>query len=342
MADNSTDCPILVDAHLIFKYAASIVAIAFNLLIIVMILKFKNLQNIPNIFIFNLAVLDCINGVFYFGNNVWRTFYCFSPSYTFCVIYHGLELWKNLNIVYVIVILSLDRYFAIVHCISSKVYRTKKSAKCVCFLTFIASGIVSIPIWVHTHILEWEGINYCQIGLFDEYYKYYMFSLNYAVPLIAIILCYVLIVYAMASSQQIEQNNTTRKSSKRVLILAISIVLSFVILFSPFYIAVTFTDLQSDVHAVVVGMLFSHSVINPVLYTFIGQNFKKNLLKMWCCVKFMPCFSRFAHEPASSFRTTTTTIRHSTIRSNSKSSQDPDFGKDILGPNETIPLKQVL
>ncbi|XP_071943148.1 somatostatin receptor type 5-like [Antedon mediterranea] len=278
----SDDCSISVDAHLRFKYAASIVAIAFNLLIIVMILKFKNLQNIPNIFIFNLAVLDCINGLFYFGSNVWRTFYCFSPSYTFCVFFHGWEFWKSLNIAYVLAVLSVDRYIAIVHCISSKAYRTKKAAKYVCFITLIVSGLVSIPIWVHTHILEWEGINYCQIRQFNEYFKYYMFSLNFAIPSIAIILFSVLTVYSLASKQRIEQNITTtrRRSLKRALIVAILIVMVYVTLFAPFYISVTFTDLQSDTHAVVVGLLFSNSILLPLLYTFIGQNFRQSFLQM--------------------------------------------------------------
>ncbi|XP_033101478.1 kappa-type opioid receptor-like [Anneissia japonica] len=297
-----------------FKCVTTFLGLLFNLLIMIMILKFKNLQTIPNIFIFNLALLDFLNMIpFMLTSIAFDALSILSVEFGFCLFYYVLDVWVNFNIVYIIVTLTIDRYFAIVHCISLRQYHTKRNARIACVLTCLMSIGISIPMLLEVDVYEYDGTNYC---IFNKNLELYRFILNYLIPLVIMIICYVFIIKVMVSSQQIDRNNTTRKHSKRVFILALTIVIAYVILFTPYFIydLLVYFDRQfyeQAFHSISVWMQYSHSVINPILYTFIGKNFKKDLLKTFQCLDAAPCRpdfqvqSRFASR--SSNRLTLTT-----------------------------------
>ncbi|XP_033101453.1 mu-type opioid receptor-like [Anneissia japonica] len=294
-----------------FKCVTAFLGLLFNLLIMIMILKFKNLQTIPNIFIFNLALLDFLNMIpFMLTSIAFEALSILSVGFAFCLFIQGLDIWVNFNIVYIIVTLTIDRYFAIVHCISIRQYHSKRNARIACALTCLMSIGISIPMLLEVDVYEEYGINYC---VFNKNLELYRFILNYLIPLVIMIICYVFIIKVMVSSQQIDRNNTTRKHSKRVFILALTIVIAYVILFTPYFIhdlLVYFSEgsfYEPAFQNISVWMQYSHSVINPILYTFIGKNFKNNLLKTFQCLDAAPCKPAFQVQSSSSNRLTLTT-----------------------------------
>ncbi|XP_033101479.1 mu-type opioid receptor-like [Anneissia japonica] len=294
-----------------FKCVTTFLGLLFNLLIMIMILKFKNLQTIPNFFIFNLALLDFLNMIpFMLTNIAHDDLSILFVGFGFCMFFYVLDVWINFNIVYIIVTLTIDRYFAIVHCISIRQYHTKRNARIACVLTCLMSIGISIPMLLEADVYEEDGINYC---IFKKNIELYRFIVNYLIPLVIMIICYVFIIKVMVSSQQIDRNNTTRKHSKRVFILALTIVIAYVILFTPYFIhdlLMYFSDesfREQAFYRISVWMQYSHSVINPILYTFIGKNFKKDLLKTFQCLDAAPCRPAFQVQSSSSNRLTLTT-----------------------------------
>ncbi|MEQ2206866.1 Somatostatin receptor type 2 [Xenoophorus captivus] len=181
-------------------------------------------------------------------------------------------------------VMSIDRYLAVVHPIRSTKWRKPRIAKLINVTVWGVSLIVNLPTMI------FSGLNKVPVcGIVwpepqDLYYKifiFYTFCIGFFMPLAVICLCYLLIIIK-------------RKRSERKVTRMVSIVVAvFVLCWLPFYIfnVTSVTSSIMPTSAVktsfdfVVALAYGNSCANPILYAFLSDNFKKSFQNVLCLKK---------------------------------------------------------
>lgn len=202
---------------------ASLVGIPGNLVVLCVILSFRDMRTVSNIFIFNLAladlffllgtpilIIDSLKGEWIFGTAICKAFLSGT----------GINQFASAAFIGV---LSLDRYLAICHPLKSSKWRTQKFALIVSVLAWTAVTVEMLPLFIFGSLVNLEGkwkcmlfwgskeqleafnamgsANYTAAAAAAQEYSYYMkhierisrriftaytFSLSYMVPLLCI------------------------------------------------------------------------------------------------------------------------------------------------------------
>ncbi|XP_071794953.1 somatostatin receptor type 2-like [Asterias amurensis] len=283
-------------APLIFG-CISIVGIVGNGLVIIVLLKYANMRTIPNVYILSLALMD-----FMFVLSLPMVGYQFSTNnwpfgYFMCKLVPGIDGFNQFGSVNIMTMMSADRYVAVVYPLSSMRYRTKKTARIVCGVVFLISFILCTPSWYFMELkVTGYGLTYC-IAIppsWDKegiYYTLYYACLGFLIPLAIIIVCYSTLLFKILGSKlriRSDGTGTAQRASKRVSILTVSVIVVFVVCWLPYNVVQLFHQFTTGEvsHAFRIAYTvsslwcYTNSCFNPIVYTFIGENFKKNVMHL--------------------------------------------------------------
>ncbi|XP_070543235.1 somatostatin receptor type 2-like [Ptychodera flava] len=268
-----------------------------NLLVVLVITRYSNMKTLANVYILNLALADCLFMLtipfvsYEFLKHEWIF------GHAMCKIVLSVDGMNQFTGVFLLTAMSLDRYLAFVHPIKSLSFRILRNTRIVCVLMWTLSGLVCLPLWMYTSTVPLgPGSVRCTITWSADLYKafvVYAFVLGYALPLTIIAVCYVSIFRLILTNKQPGENGGGKKNSKRVAILIISAVIVFAICWLPFYsnqLHYTFFAQPGSIslagniaHIVGVCMGYGNSAINPIIYSFVGRNFKQNIKRLLLC-----------------------------------------------------------
>ncbi|KAL1132227.1 hypothetical protein AAG570_010184 [Ranatra chinensis] len=298
-------CPVLEQPTLyIFTqvlYAlVCIVGLLGNTLVIYVVLRYSKMQTVTNMYIVNLAVAD----------------ECFLIGIPFLIATMSLQLWPFGNVmckIYMtttsinqftssifLTIMSADRYVAVCHPISAPKMRTPFISKIVSLSAWTASAILMIPVFMYANIMDNDKMNSCNI-LWPESenmsgqtaFTLYSFILGFAIPLLLIFCFYFLVIRKLQTVGPKNKSKEKKKSHRKVTKLVLTVITVYVLCWLPYWItqvALIFTppkQCQSR-FTVTVFLLagcfsYSNSAMNPILYAFLSDNFKKSFLKACTC-----------------------------------------------------------
>ncbi|KAI8503367.1 Interleukin enhancer-binding factor 2 [Branchiostoma belcheri] len=296
--------PIEVTAYLMPTISAVVflVGLTGNSLVIYIVARYREMHTVTNYYISNLAVTDlafltcCLP--FSAANYVtfeWRLglFTCKFVSYMMQVTVQATCL--------TLAVLSVDRYCAIVHPVSSMAFRTKKVAKILCASVWAASALLGIPVAMNYELVEkayYGRRTYCQEVWVSESgqrgYMLYTVLLAYVLPLACCGACGVLIIrrlltrMARAPAQQPNQARQTRRTTCIIVSVVVIFALSWlpnhaINLWRVFHLDEEITDAISALKTAALILSYSNSAVNPFVYTLIGENYRNYLKKAVRC-----------------------------------------------------------
>ncbi|XP_077988467.1 somatostatin receptor type 2-like [Glandiceps talaboti] len=295
-----------------------ITGILGNGFVIFILLQYSGLRTVPNVYIFNLALADLL-------------FLCSLPFLTYsshvrhwifgevlCKIVMGIDSMNMFTGIFILTAMSIDRYMAIVHGIRSMKYRTVKAAKIINCLMWLLSAIATLPVWIYATTIpleEGSDILACDIIWPENMHSYgawfiiYTFLIGFLLPVLIISGCYIFILsHVRTSGPRSENNRKSSSASKRVFIMVSLAVAAFVVCWLPFYtlrllykVFNYYSDQLKIFFIITTCLGYANSALNPLIYTYPGGNFRRNLAQI----------RRRSGSRKSSFRTSD---RHSTIR----------------------------
>ncbi|XP_078691919.1 melanin-concentrating hormone receptor 1-like [Branchiostoma floridae x Branchiostoma belcheri] len=210
-----------------------------------------------------------------------------------CKIVMALDAQNQFTSTYVMTVTAIDRYLAVNHPMRCLGYRTRFAAVVVNVGTWVASGLSILPVWIYASQVQYrDGTNVCILKLPnpDGIYNFtiYHFCLGFLVPLVVTTACCLLMIHRLsntvAPSGQQHPHHNLHKSTKRLLV---CIVLVFTACWLPFHVVqlVNLTMTGPPSYSFIVGYFFSmcmgyaNSCFNPLLYAFVGKNFRKHWRK---------------------------------------------------------------
>uniref|UniRef100_A0A8C5D7W2 Chemokine (C-C motif) receptor 7 n=1 Tax=Gouania willdenowi TaxID=441366 RepID=A0A8C5D7W2_GOUWI len=288
-----------------------------NLLVILTVFYFKRLRTMTDVFLLNLSFADLLFALslpFWVANSTVK----WVLGLALCKAVHTIYKVSFYSSMFLLSLISIDRYFAIAKAVSAHRHRSE-----VVFISKVSSAVIwvmavvfSIPEMVYTDITN----NTCSpfSSSFDKTRISIQTSqivLAFVIPLLVMSICYSSILKTLWQSRTFERN----KAIKVILAVVIVFLLSqlpynLVLFWTTIVIAQGGTDDCSYDNALLYAtdvtqcVAFLRCCLNPFLYAFIGVKFRYDLLKLlkdWGCMT-QECFFKFTNGRRRSSWTTET------------------------------------
>lgn len=303
-----------------------VIGIVGNSMVVAVIYCYMKLKTVAHIFVLNLAISDL---TFLITLPMWAfvtaTGYHWPFGAFLCKATAALVTLNLYTSIFFLTALSIDRYLAIVHPVKSRRFRTVLYARITCVLIWLFALLLSVPT---AHIRDIHNINnpdltvcailhptkdnlkqvqnqnqmLLAIGLMKS-------LLGFLVPFIIIITCYCLIGRALLRARHIQKSSQSRDDE--VLRMLAAAVLAFFVCWVPHQIfqfmqLLTQLKILQKCHILdiidtampfTICIAYFNSCVNPIVYGFVGRNFRKNLVRLLHCA---PATVRGAHPSISS------------------------------------------
>ncbi|XP_024056233.2 melanin-concentrating hormone receptor 1 [Terrapene carolina triunguis] len=248
--------------------------------------KFHWCHNVPDIFIINLSVVDLLfllgmpfmihqlrgNGIWHFGE-------------TICALITAMDANSQFTSTYILTAMSIDRYLATVHPISSSSFRKPFVTTLVICLLWGFSFISITPVWLYARLIPFPGGTVgCGIRLPNPetdlyWFTLYQFFLAFALPFVVIVAAYAQILRHMKSSVAPASQRSVQL--RRVTRIAIAICLVFFICWSPYHLLQLIQLSISHpslifyyTYTAAISLGYANSCLNPFVY--IAKSFTQH------------------------------------------------------------------
>ncbi|KAM6957220.1 somatostatin receptor type 5 [Aplochiton taeniatus] len=271
-----------------------VIGLGGNSLVIHIVLHYSKTESVTNIYILNLAIADelFMLGLPFLAVQNTLQFWPFGSF--MCRLVMTVDSINQFTSIFCLTVMSIDRYMAVVHPISSPKWRRPRMAKLVNCTVWAASFLVVLPVVIFANIQREGGT--CNIAwpqpanIWQAAFIIYTFTVGFVCPLLIICLCYLLIVFKIRSSgKKVHATSTKRrKSERKVTRMVVIVVAVFVFCWLPFYalniinLLVSLPPEYQGLYYFVVVLGYANSCANPIVYGFLSDNFKRGFRKALC------------------------------------------------------------
>ncbi|XP_059263868.1 somatostatin receptor type 4 [Mustela nigripes] len=276
-----------------FIYAlVCLVGLVGNALVIFVILRYAKMKTATNIYLLNLAIADelfMLSVPFVASSAALRHWPFGSVLCRAVLSVDGLNMFTS---VFCLTVLSVDRYIAVVHPLRAATYRRPSVAKLINLGVWLASLLVTLPIAIFADTRTARGGQAVACNLhwphpaWSAVFVVYTFLLGFLLPVLAIGLCYLLIVGKMRAVALRAGWQQRRRSEKKITRLVLMVVAVFVLCWMPFYVVqllnLFVTSLDATVNHVSLILSYANSCANPILYGFLSDNFRRSFQRVLC------------------------------------------------------------
>ncbi|XP_075405084.1 C-C chemokine receptor type 5-like [Tenrec ecaudatus] len=256
-----------------------------NMLVVLTLINCKKLKSMTDIYLLNLAVSDLL---FLLTLPFWAHYashgWVFSEPV--CKILISLYHLGYYGGIFFIILLTVDRYLAIVHAVFALKARTVTSGVVTSGVTWVVSLLASLPGIIFTRSRKEELRYTCETDFPPKWKTFQIIMrtiLSLVLPLLVMIVCYSGILKTLLRCR-----NEKKKKHKAVrLIFAIMII--YFLFWAPYIIVLNLTTFQrffgletcsssnllDRAMQVTETLGMTHCCINPVIYAFVGEKFRR-------------------------------------------------------------------
>ncbi|AIU39528.1 G protein-coupled receptor [Equid gammaherpesvirus 5] len=260
-----------------------------NALVILVLIKYKRLRIMTNIFLFNLALGDLL---LIFTLPFWIHFHSggtggWDADHHMCKFIVGLCNVALYSEVLFIILLTLDRYLAVVYAVAYRLVRVVPIGILASLLAWILAVLGTMPEFIFYESNNATGKGVCQASYTDFWKGVDVTSMTMVtliLPLLIMAFCYWKIIKVLLKAHNRSRN-----------LHAVKLILIMVVLYFVFWIpynvllilhtyqeAIFGPDCEArrrvDMALLVAEMIAcTHCCVNPVIYAFVGEKFQQNL-----------------------------------------------------------------
>ncbi|XP_026101648.1 C3a anaphylatoxin chemotactic receptor-like [Carassius auratus] len=231
----------------------------------------------------NLAIADllCCLSTLYYVTKSTIGYWPYGPI--MCKIFPFVMFVSRFASVFTLSLISLDRFTRVITPVWAQNHRSLFIARLSCATIWILASILSLPFMMLRETYTENNKTQCRPYLPNkEHSELYgrlsiiRFVIGFLVPLICITTCYGFITHKLGRSHF---------HSGRAFCIILAVIVAFFLCWLPYHILRfinIFGDKSSRPVALAVNMLaislaYFNSCLNPILYVFMGQDFKSNV-----------------------------------------------------------------
>uniref|UniRef100_A0A4W3I5R3 Type-1 angiotensin II receptor n=1 Tax=Callorhinchus milii TaxID=7868 RepID=A0A4W3I5R3_CALMI len=282
-----------------------VVGVIGNGLVVIVIYCYLKVITVANIFLLNLALADLI---FIITLPVWAAYTAMGYHWPFggflCKMCSTFVLINMNASIFLVTCLSIDRYLAIVHPMRSRSKRTLIQARVVCTVVWLLAAVTSLPNTFLRDTVSYESWNktICAFQYPERHKEQWIFGmallkilLGFLIPSFIILTCYFLILRSLMQAYHITRSKQTNNEAFKVIL---AVVIMFLFCWLPYQI-ITFFDVLFRLNVIqncyfsemidssipfTICLAYSNSCLNPILYGFVGHNFREKLFLLLRCL----------------------------------------------------------
>lgn len=291
---NTTEWQLVYSIIPPYIFIVCITGILGNTFVLLVFLLQRSRWTVPEIYLGNLALADLVVLVClpFWAMNILD--YFMWPYGEFMCKVVNLSIVVNMyTSIYMLVMVNVDRYLALVLTMKARWLRRKRYAKVFCSSLWLFGLGMGVPTGLFRTL---QGVHCILHYPNDSWRTAHHIQLNvlgFALPLLVITFCCVNIVRALKQRQY--SGHWEDRNDKKATILVCTVTLLFVVCWGPLHV-VTFMDILCDFqildeekwfHVLDIGAQFSvyaalsNSCLNPVLYVCSGNYFKRKVSSIY-------------------------------------------------------------
>ncbi|XP_014851319.1 PREDICTED: B1 bradykinin receptor-like [Poecilia mexicana] len=280
-----------------YIFILSLLGLLLNGFVLAVFAAHRDRLTVAEIYLSNLALADFL---LLCGLPFWAMYILnqFNWSYgdALCKLVNSNIVINFYTSIYTLVMISIDRYLALVKTMMARWLRRTLYAKITCFVVWMFGLLLSLPTLVHRKVKFIEEYNttscildYTHGSSWKLAHQIMMNTLGFALPVLVIVFSSWNIIKAL--SRRTENLAFHDFNDTKATVLVYAVTLLFLLCWGPFQV-LTFLDTLCDVE-VLDGKLWSHtlslgdqvsvylaflnSLLNPLLYVFSGQYFRRKV-----------------------------------------------------------------
>ncbi|KAM6169792.1 C-C chemokine receptor type 2-like [Rhynchocyon petersi] len=254
-----------------------------NLLVVLTLINCKKLKSMTDIYLLNLAISDLL---FLLTLPFWAYYAVYGWIFgeAACRLFTGLYYTGYFGGIFFIILLTIDRYLAIVHAVFALKARTVTFGVVTSVLTWVVVICASLPAIIFTESLK-DDLHYSCGSYFPVQWKRFhtimRAVLSLVLPLLVMVICYSGILKTLLRCRNEKKHKAVR------LIFAIMII--YFLFWTPYIIVLVLTtfpesfgldDCSSSnrldqAMQVTETLGMTHCCINPIIYAFVGEKFRR-------------------------------------------------------------------
>ncbi|XP_076621303.1 allatostatin A receptor 1 [Colletes latitarsis] len=280
----------------IFFGMIGILGFVGNCLVVTVVAANPGMRSTTNILIINLAVADLLFVIFcipFTATDFVLPFWPFGNIW--CKIVQYLIIVTAYASVYTLVLMSLDRYLAVVHPVTSRSWRTENHAILAICIAWAMIFTISTPaLIVHGEDMDGtssENLTACRIlPQYDwPFFQISFFLMSYLLPLMLICFFYICMLVRLWRAARVSAES--RRGRRRVTRLVLVVVGVFAFCWCPIQVilvtkSLTVYPLTTATIMVQIAshiLAYTNSCVNPILYAFLSDSFRKAFRKIIYC-----------------------------------------------------------
>ncbi|XP_073667773.1 C-C chemokine receptor type 4-like isoform X2 [Paramisgurnus dabryanus] len=265
-----------------------------NLLVLWVMLMGVKLRSMTDICLLNLALADLllVSSLPFLAHYARDQWVFGGPMCTIVLGVYHIGFYSG---IFFVVLMSIDKYLTVVHSVFALRVRTKTNGILASMVIWIIAVAASFPELIYLEISKHNNKTYCQSYPTDDHNSHHyantvgiikMNVLGLIIPLCVIGFCYSMILHRLP---------TVDPSRKQAIRLVIVVMVAFFCCWAPYNIAafVKALELNKLIEPscdkskaitlslqITEALAYSHSCLNPILYVFVGEKFRKHLYKL--------------------------------------------------------------
>ena len=279
-----------------YIFTLSVVGILGNAFVLTVFLLHRAKWSVPEIYLGNLALADLVmlSLLPFWGINILNDYDW--PFGEFLCSAVSLSITINMyTSVFLLVMISVDRYLALVQTMKARWLRRRRYAKAVCAVSWLLGVAVCTPVLPHRKLQydsEYQVMSCILDYPHDSWKVAHHILLNlvgFALPFLAISFCS--INAARALNQRRNNTCSSDRGDRKATALVYAVILFFFVCWGPFHLF-TFLDVLCDFQVLQVTewqevtaignqfatyFAFLNSSLNPLLYVCTGQYFRRKV-----------------------------------------------------------------
>lgn len=308
-----------------FLWFLTIVGTLGNLFVLSVWCFHKSRSTVAEIYLANLAAADflLLCGLPFWAINTANNFH-WPFGLILCKIINSFLVINLYSSIYFMVMVSIDRYLALVKTMSLGRMRQPKYAKWNCFVIWVCALFLCFPSMAFRSLKSVTG--YDGIACVLDYPPGFQWTITTAILLntVGFLIPVCIITYCSVQIIQALQNRDIQKiktiqTEKKATILVLAVLLLFIICWLPFQVT-TFIDMLFQIGIIFgcdvdqgIGVAtqiaadcgYINSCLNPIVYVIVGKHFRRKCKEVYS--------GRVFRRPSSAPSMTTMEIHHTSF-----------------------------
>ncbi|KAM8870707.1 opioid receptor, delta 1b [Spinachia spinachia] len=260
-----------------------------NVLVMFGVVRYIKLKTATNIYIFNLALADALATSTVPFQSAQYLMDTWPFGEVLCKVVVAIDYYNMFTSIFTLTMMSVDRYIAVCHPVRALDFRTPAKAKLINVCIWMLSSAVAVPVMIMavTKVTP-PGNTLCELRFPKLYWKTVLkicvFIFAFVVPVLVITICYGLMILRLKSVRLLSGSKEKDRTMRRITRMVLVVVAAFIVCWTPIHIFIIVrieVDIDRNNPLVVaswhlcIALGYANSSLNPVLYAFLDENFKR-------------------------------------------------------------------